>query len=204
MTNPLIIGMYGDSTTRGGTMLPDGTWALSPYNVPAVLQSNYSSNVVVLNKGIDGLNIPQCYTGSAPALTTWAQEMATSPAQLIGINLGINCANTQWVTDFTVDYYLNKMIDEAQAKGKTVFLETPNPINNPLYNRLSQIAYVIRCIAQRRSLVLADHHLWIQTGLPNWQNYLPDGVHPNDDLYRFKGENLHTILDPLIQSLLTH
>lgn len=201
---PLIIEMYGDSTTLGSTMLTDGTWTQSPSNVPAVLQSKYGSNVVVVNKGISGLNMPEFAIGAAPATMTWAQAMAASPAQIVGINLGINDANSAWETDYVVDYYLNQLIDVAQAAGKTVFIETANPIYNSLYDRLSQIAYVTRCTAQRRSLVLADHHLWIQTGLSNWQDYLPDHIHPNDALYRFKGENLHTIVDPLIQWFLTH
>jgi lysophospholipase L1-like esterase len=200
---PLIIEMYGDSTTLGATRLPDGSWSQSPYNVPTVLQSHYGPNVVVLNKGVSGLNMPQCAIGAAPALVSWAQEMATSSAHIVGINLGINDANSAWETDFVVDYYLNQLIDVAQAAGKTVFIETANPVNNPLYDRLSQIAYVTRCVAQRRKLVLADHHLWTQLGLPTWRDFLPDGIHPNDALYNYKGNNLYTILNPLIQSMLT-
>lgn len=198
-TSPVIVEMYGDSTTWGSTELPDGTWIQSPSNVPAVLQSKYGSNVVVVNKGIPGLTIPEFAIGAAPAKMTWAQAMAISPAHIVGINLGINDANAEWETDYVVNYYLGQLIDVAQAAGKTVFIETANPIDNPLYDRLSEIALVTRTLAQSRALTLADHHLWIQTGLPNWQSYLPDGKHPNAALYTFKAENLYTIVNPLIQ-----
>ncbi|MEB0223795.1 hypothetical protein [Pseudomonas sp. 10S4] len=144
----------------------------SPSNVPAVLQSKYGSNVVVVDKGISGLNMPEAAIGAASATMPFTQAMASSPAHIIGINLAVHDANQAWESDYVVTYYLNQLIDVAQAAGKSVFLETPNPVNTPLYDRISQIAYIIRTTVQSRSLTLADHHLWIQTGLPNWQDSL--------------------------------
>jgi lysophospholipase L1-like esterase len=59
-------------------------------------------------------------------------------------------------------------------------------------------------LSGQRSLILADHHQWIQTGIPNWPGLLPDGVHPNAALYAYKADNLYTIMNPLIQNMLTH
>lgn len=198
-TSPVIVDMHGDSTTWGWTELPDKTGMQSPSNVPALLQGKYGSNVIVVNKGINGLSLPQAAIGAAPASKTWAQVMENSQAHIVGINLALNDANHAWESDYVINYYLNRLIDDAQAAGKSVFLETPNPVNNSLYQRVSQIAQIIRIVAQTRSLTLADHHLWIQTGLPNWQSYLPDGQHPNAALYTFKADNLYTIVNPLIQ-----
>lgn len=200
----VVVAMYGDSTTFGAELLPSGNWIQSLSNVPAVIQSKYSSGVTVLNKGISGVTMPQMVIGASPATKTWAQEMSESYADIVVLNFGINDANTTWETDYQVNYYATKLIDVAQAHGKIVVIETSNPVNTPLYNRLSQVAYVIRTLAQSRSLTLADHHLWIQTGLPNWETYLPDGVHPNAALYTYKADSLYCVLNPVVQSLITH
>lgn len=202
----VIVEMYGDSTTLGAELLPDGSWAYpaSASNVPAVLQSKYGPNVVVVNKGISGLTIPQAIIGAQPATKAWAQAMAESPADIVTLNFGINDAAQAWEDDFTVDYYIRQMIDVAQANGKTVVVETSNPVANHLYNRLSQIALVIRNVAQSKSLTLVDHHIWVQ-GLTDWNSkrYLPDMLHPSAELYNYKANNLYTIIDPVIQRALS-
>jgi phage-related protein len=200
----VVVAMYGDSTTFGAELLPSGKWIKSLSNVPAVIQSKYSGGVTVLNKGISGVTMPQMVIGAYPATKTWAQEMAESYANIVVLNFGINDANTVWEDDYQINYYATQLIDIAQAHGKIVVIETPNPVNTPLYTRLSQVAYVIRTLAQSRSLTLADHHLWIQTGLPSWETYLPDGIHPNAALYTYKADSLYSVLNPVVQSLITH
>lgn len=199
---PVLIEMYGDSTTYGAELLPAGNWVQSASNVPALIQSKYASGVTVVNKGISGATIPQHIIGAAPVTKTWAQMMSESSADIITINLSINDSNQQWETDHVINYYLGQMIDTAQASGKIVVIETANPINNALYDRLSQVSYVVRTLANSRALTLADHHLWIQTGLPNWKDFLPDGIHPNGSLYTYKANNLYAVLNPVVQSLL--
>lgn len=200
----VIIDMHGDSTTQGGTKR-NGAWGISPNNVPAALQRKYGANVVVNNKGIPGLTAPQRCIGALPALETWEQAMSISPAHIVTINYGINDANSGWETDNDVNFYFSELIRIAQEHGKTVLVETSNPINTPQYARLSQIALVIRQLAQSKGLTLADHHQWIQTGLPNWTELLSDGVvHPNDALYQYKADNLYIMINPLVQWYLTH
>lgn len=198
----LIVEQYGDSTTWGAT-LESGAWTKSSSNVPALIQSKYASSVIVRNKGISGVTMPQMIIGAYPATQPWSQVMAQSDAHVVVLNFGINDANQAWEDDYQVEHYCRQLIDIAQSHGKIVAIETPNPINNPLYNRLSQISEIIRGVAKSKSLTLADHHLWIQTGLPEWSSsrYLPDGVHPSSDLYRFKAENLYKVLDPLVKNL---
>lgn len=200
----LLIEMYGDSTTYGSELLPNGQWVQSASNVPAVLQSKYPTGVTVVNCGIPGVTMPQMVQGAAPATKTWDATMRDSQANVVTLNFGINDAYQGWEDDTNIVYYINQLISIAQAHGKVVVVETSNPIYNSSYARLSQISYLIRSVTNQRSLVLADHHLWIQTGLPNWPDFLPDGVHPNAALYTYKANNLYTIMNPLIQSMLTH
>lgn len=198
-----VIGMYGDSTTWGAEFLASGQWVQSSDNVPSIIQEKYPSGVTVLNKGISGVTMPQMVIGAYPAKKPWVQEMAESSADIVVLNFGINDANQSWEVDFQIDHYFRQLIDIAQSAGKLVVVETSNPINNPLYNRLSEISEIIRNIAKSKSLTLADHHLWIQTGVPAWNSvkYLPDGVHPSSELYRYKAESLFKVLGPLVKSI---
>lgn len=201
---PVTVDVEGDSTTLGAELFPNGTWGQSLSNVPKVLQSKYAANVKVNNHGVSGVTMPQTLQGFWPAVKTWAQKMSESPAHIVTINLGINDSAQTWETDALVRYYLQQLIYGAQQHGKTVLLETPNPITTSGYQRVAEIAQIIRTVGSEMQLRVADHHSWIQSGLPNWQSYLPDGIHPNAALYEFKANNLHVMIDPLIQWYLTH
>lgn len=199
----LLIEMYGDSTTWGQELV-NGEWVQSASNVPSVLQSKYPTGVTVVNCGIGGLTMPQMVQGAAPATKAWDATMRDSHANVVTLNFGINDASQTWEDDTNIVYYINQLISIAQAHGKAVVVETSNPINTPQYNRLSQVSYLIRTVSHQRSLVLADHHAWIQTGIPNWTTLLPDGVHPNAALYNYKADNLYAIMNPLVQSMLAN
>ena len=199
---PVTIAMYGDSTTMGAELY-QGQWMVSPNNVPAEIRAKYSGQpVTVLNKGISGVNMPQMYYGAAPASVAWANEMASSPAHIVVINLGINDAYTAWLTDTEVDWHVRQLIAIAKSYGKFVVIQTPNPINTDHYQRVAEIAQVIRVAASDNQIFIVDQHKWIQSGIPDWPKWLPDGVHPSRGLYAIKANNVYAIINPKVQAML--
>jgi acyl-CoA thioesterase-1 len=194
---PVTVEMYGDSTTYGAELV-NGQWVQSVNRTPVIVQNHWLTNVHVINKGVSGATLENLYAGTGAITTSWTNAMATSNADIVTLNFGINDAN-QGFTDAQINWYINTIVDIAQSYGKTVVIETPNPVNTSLYNRVNQVAQILRTAANYQQVTLVDNHLWIQSGYPNWIGSMCDGVHPNATLYAFKGENIYTMINGWVQ-----
>lgn len=190
--SPVSIAIYGDSTTAGLT-LKDGAYVITPKNAPAQLRAilksdGYCANVI--NDGKSGSATWNLIKGTGGFEKPWAQEMASSPASIVVINMGLNDAaliNTGWDTVSIYKKTMNQIVQIALSNGKEVFVETPNPRNDTVPDALMvRIAAAdVAVVKANPSARLIDERAAI-LALPNWKAHLSDGLHPDEALYTFK------------------
>ena len=195
-----LIEMYGDSTTFGATVNSSGVWSQSTMNPPATVNSLYTSQVSVTNKGVSGITTENLLSGTGSVTTPWTTVMANSPSKIVTIDLGINDA-FQGVSDSDFTTRLTSLVTIAKYYGKTVILVTPSPVNTPYYQRTSDLAQCVRNVAAVQGVALVDLFAFIQT-LSGWTTHLTDGTHPDAYLYWQIGNAIYqTIKTKLFQQL---
>lgn len=129
--------------------------------------------------------------------------MAQSKASIVIINPAINDAFEPNETDQDFTYTYGQLVQIARAAGKTVIIETPNPINNDHESILSNLVQDERAVARDWSLQVIDQFDYLPS-LSNWAVLLcSDGIHPTDDGYEVKAEQEMAVIGPVVQSLLT-
>lgn len=120
-------------------------------------------------------------------MVTWQQRMASTDAEFVVMQVGIN---DSFVPGFTVNDYgwhIQEIIRIARLYGKHIIVCTPNPINLPQNSNIWEFKHRILAIAPQLGLRVINHFDTIlQTGA-TWQKFLPDNVHPCEDYYKFKG-----------------
>jgi lysophospholipase L1-like esterase len=178
------ISFYGDSTTYGtefdaatGLYLPTQT----PNNEPAVVGAALGTTVV--NHGCPGATATNLFwgTGTATSEGDWFTALVNDPSPTLLLNVGLN----DLLRDAPGEYEANlaAMIDLAHGFGKTIYVETPNPTT---FADMAPIAQEARDVATVHGAGVIDQFAAIQAFVPDWQTHLPDGIHPDDSLYRFK------------------
>jgi lysophospholipase L1-like esterase len=199
------IALYGDST-MWGTTYKNGTYSQSPNNPTAalqtLLQAKYGPGVTVENHALPGSTAPENLWGQPPASINWATAMAQSSADIVVINLGINDAYApdEELADFT--YCLGQFVQIARQYGKTVVLQTSNPINTDHEAILGQLVAAEKALAAPLSVPLIDDWSVVQANIPNWQAHTPDNVHPDDGLYQYEATVAIATLAPLVAQML--
>jgi acyl-CoA thioesterase I len=183
----LIIGMYGDSTMEGVTCV-HGSCVPLQENAPYMLQKLLPKARIV-NQGLsgddasswldrDGVTIPPC---------DWETEMRASKAQVIVLNWGIN--DTFQLTENRFRRSMEKLIETALRAGKTVMLETPNPVdpsfNKRIATKLPALVAIDRELALKYNLLLIDEYKAC-SDQGSWFSLLSDGIHPTVEGYKFK------------------
>ena len=204
----LKIAMFGDSTMHGttGTI---GHYVQSQTNAPAsfqkLLDTEYGPGVVVVkNEGIGGSYCSQWLNGSPTDAVridkTWKQQVASTDAKILVMNVGINdayqVAPVQSQTDFQQCYY--QLAKVAQDAGKIFVFQTPNPIFT---------AHAALVKQRRDDIVLVQS---IFSGFPiidihsvkiDWEKHLPDQTHPDDEGYQIVGWHQFHVLNSVIAPL---
>lgn len=197
------IAMYGDSTAYGLT-LANGVHSQSPYNEPASLQwamqQQFGPVVTVENHGVPGSTCPEILWGTAPVTKSWAVEMANSNADIVTANPGINDAFLPNESNADFTFCMGQLAQIAKQYGKTFVIETPNPID---YGQNANIGSLVHD-EQSLGVPMIDQWNNIQSTVPNWATYLPDHVHPDDDLYAYKAQYSFLILKGAVNWYLTH
>lgn len=120
---------------------------------------------------------------------------ANPDAELIYIHLGINNA-LRGHTAAGVVTLATEMHRIATAKGRKIIFGTPNPTNhgNPVVNSLvAQYAEALVKMGQTLNVPVVDHYRAI-AATNVWWRLLKDGLHPNEELYRFMGQTLFMTL----------
>jgi lysophospholipase L1-like esterase len=198
------ITFYGDSTAFGATLGPDGsTYVKSPMNEPALLtemlQNRFGTGITVINRGIGGSTSSDWLWGQGLIAKSWQQEMATSDSDIVIINTGINDA---YVPTFSFEDYqfaIGQFVLQAKAAGKKIALAAPNPTDDGTGSTVWSYQHIQAAVAQQNAVPFISQFLAITTNVPNWKTYLPDKVHPNDDLYRFKANISYVALVKMVQ-----
>lgn len=208
----VTIAAYGDSTQRGLMFIsPEVGYVISANAPPKVSQRKLrewasQERIVVLNEGVGGTTLHQLLTGTDGKHKPWAQEMAESPAQIIAINHSLN------LVGHTTEQFKAQMVEVvkiAQAAGKKVVVETSNPIvpGTPTTNAIGPDDVLLRARAALEAAAMTgatpcDQFGAIKdAGMVSF-SYMPDGVHPDGDLYHFKGIKQGQCLLPLVLGIL--
>jgi len=163
--------------------------------------------------GIDGETFP--YTQSPNNPTAVLQRLMDARfgagAVLVEDHAVPGTRADQWVSfpgDITVaNYGINDMfvatIDEYKANLRKLdlkFYETPNPISYPGWNR-PEYAQAMRDVAQEKGVPVIDTDAYVR-GLPNWDSYLGDQIHPNGTLYGMIVQNvMFPKMEPMVAKL---
>lgn len=183
--------MYGDSTTWG-TTFETGSYTVSPHNEPAsiqyALQQKYGPSVTVENHGVPGSTCPQNLWGQKDVKNSWAVEMASSDAQIVTMNCAINDTFLPEETDQDFIYVYGQFAQIAKQYGKTFVIMTPNPINDPHNSNLAALVQDEAYVASVQGVAIVDQWNAIQSNVVDWQKHLPDNIHPDSDLYMYKGQ----------------
>lgn len=191
------IECFGDSTMYGSTGTQANGYTQSPNNVPAVLQSLLGSGFVVVNGGVGGSTTPQWLLGSgaptphAGITQTWTQRMAASDAKFVVLNTGIN---DSFIVGYTPSDHIaayTTIASVARQYGKTPIFMSPNPINDVHNSQLWDLQHAIKALASDLAVPLIDQYNSVVTACPSWSEFVPDNVHPSDDLYRFMGHTAY-------------
>lgn len=130
-------------------------------------------------------------TQSFSELISENPDVGTFYVQL-GINNAIRNGTTSGVT-----YAVQQMFNLCVAAGKNIIFATPNPVDYPgrpevnvlLWNMKNAI--ISKC--SDLGVPVVDH--WAAAAATGvWRDLLSDGIHPNEDYYRFKGQTLFMTL----------
>lgn len=149
----------------------------------------------VSNEGVGGTNTTMLLNGTDGRHAPWPQEMARIKSLAVVINHGINDQG------LTLDQYkanLRELVTVAQAAGKIVMLEVPNPAGEVQTPLMQQINFDVPAFEARRQGMrdVAVHmgvYLCEQPRVP-----LADGIHPTAEGYRLKADRLAFCIGELL------
>lgn len=201
----VLIEAYGDSTMLGNSLI-NGVYVQVAQPAPAILQSllqaKYGSIVTVVNHGVGGTTAAKLLSGDGVNLP-WAQQMAQSKAQIVLFNYGINDSNEVGNTAAAFEQAENQLVQIAKAAGKTVVIETPNPVTYDLNAPMPSFVAASLSVASTWGITVIDEFAYLNT-LPNWTSMLSDeiGLHPTQAGYQIKAEYEFKILDPIVAAAL--
>lgn len=199
---PITVDAYGDSTMYGSTLGMPPPTSQNPVNEPVVAQGLLNGalggGVTVVNNGVPGSFLMAVLNGgNAYYAESLPVRLSKSPARVVIGNYAINDSNVE--TPDTYRLLLNYFVDTIQQAGKIPVLEEPNPVCDYAHPNLDAFVVIMREVAAARSVRLVAQYDAIRA-LPNWQANLPDCVHPNADLYRFKAQREATQIVDIVQA----
>lgn len=186
------IEVYGDSTTYG---VGAASGQSEPDHIRALLGQVYpGKKFEVVNRGVDGANARQRLYGTDGNYAQWDLLMASSKADIVIINFGMNDTVAYSIGDYSA--YIAALVNIARQNGKRVVLEEPNPTCHA--DRAALINYVrtLDAVAAALQVPIVSQYWRMLTRLGVSQPtctdlapYEPDGMHPNGDMYRWKAVN---------------
>lgn len=203
-----IVRFGGDSTVLGATSNDFGaTYHQAIFNTPSTVQRIFQeklgqSAVSVFNDGVSGSSIVDWYNGSSSRnMPSFANRLLTPEYQAMHIfvlEVAINdiAANT---TVEAFSWYLQQIKDKLEAAGKKLILSTPNPINDPGWEKLRDLQAAIKTFASWYNIPLINHYDVINNSIPNWRNMLCDNAHSSETLYALKGAVAASVIEQYVK-----
>lgn len=181
------IELHGDSTQVGQSVWSGVTYQ-EKFTPAKVLESFLGDSATVKNLAIGGSQLAQVVNGSSMYPTgSFGDHIAQSDADIIVCNWGINDAFLPGNTNYAHRQrwkVIERMVREA---GKTLVIETPNPISTAHAGILASIVAASRSITGAQYV---DIHAQVTWKYPQWAGHLSDGIHPNAIMYQFIGTQL--------------
>lgn len=213
----VLIEAYGDSTAVGCTVQVGAPatsscvagYAVSTHNEPVtlqyLLQQQYGAAVSVQNMGVKGTTLADLLNGTNGITQTWQARMSASKAQIVTVNDGLNDAYVAGLTPDQFAAELDQIISIAKASGKTIVLETPNPMSSSSNHNQTLAALIVAELstANKWNIAVIDQFGYLST-LPAWPSMLSDDLHPSDAGYELKGRYAYSVLSPTVEWYLAH
>lgn len=174
----------------------NGTYVRTANTAPVVLQSllqkQFGTTVTVENNGQGGATVVERMNGSTPYTSPYASD----GAKIVIGNWAINDTVNESVSAY--ETALISFVTNVRAGGGIAVLEEPNPVvGAPTVGDYSD---AMDAIAAQMNVPIIKQYAYIQS-LPNWQDMLTDGIHPNDALYAIKAQREEAVIGPLIAKL---
>ncbi|WP_420473384.1 SGNH/GDSL hydrolase family protein [Noviherbaspirillum sp. ST9] len=181
-----LIEYYGDSTIWG-YQSQTGERVAKP--APAVFAESLptSSRFEVRNEGVNGSTACELLNGTDGRHAPWREQMAKSKARYVLVNFAIN---DQWKHDLaSYTGCLRALARGAQAHGKQMIFETPNPTRDSGPDSLDVYVNAMRKVALEERVPLIDQYRYLTEYLGGQSPTIlcPDGLHPSDAVYVMKG-----------------
>ena len=195
--NAVTISLYGDSTYYGhkSGAVPLGTRTSEPVSesLQKYLRSYFlNENITVNNYATNGRQAQQ-------DSDDWNTKMADDKADVIFINFGINDSNSGKTAE-TFYSQMEILVQGALKTNKAVILETANQVltfdkggqgmgNYTKAFNIKEFVDVTRQVAKDYNINLLDGYERSLSYINEFFNptiALPDGMHPSDDMYKYK------------------
>ena len=192
-----LIAAYGDSTTVG---VGAGDAA---HSMPAILET-LICHIKVNNEGVSGTRADQLLNGTDGKHKPWSQELKRSKAHILLLNFGINDSRQPGETVPSYSMNMHLLVDAAKAAGKTVVLETPNPIfptqkADAPDAKLQAHAQAVRQLAKAEHVPLIDVNAAMLAALKQHKlaELYSDPLHPTAAGYQIIARTAVPVLQPL-------
>lgn len=202
---PVAVSTYGDSTMTGYEFI-NGAYIVTANNVQTdlekLLTASLGPGITVTMQNQAGGSVLDTLNATNGVPVPFARSVLTDKGQIIDENFGIK----DWGDGFPqFQQALTTFVTIAQSAGKKVVLEEPNPQcnkktgesvvtgPNPLVTVINQVgaAYNVPVVHQY-TLIMA---------IPGWCSMLTDQMHPNDQLYAIKAQNLADVIAPIVKAM---
>lgn len=195
------IAWYGDSTTIGLTGLAGAQTVTANNEVffATEMLNKWlgSGSVESENLGVGGTNILDWWSGNSNhGMPHWLDRMPAAKLagfDIVILKVGINDAFLPSITPEIFRDCVAAMKNAANANGMQFVFCAPNPINHPHNTRLWSLINQARTAGAR----VIDHYYMVST-MPDWPLFLPDAIHPDENLYEVMGSLSAAGLRPII------
>jgi len=184
----------GDSTMTGAVRAPDGIFRLTDSNEMRVctdllLELHGEGCVQSTNAAYGGTTTQDWVLGNAAiGMPDFSTRMYQNQLiDIVVVQLGINDAFNPGITVDLYKWNIARMYQIAEQWGKDIVFATPSPINRPENSKLWDLQHNLKYVAAGLGVRVIDHYVAATSVGPCWEQCLPDGIHPDEYLYRFKG-----------------
>jgi len=194
-----VIDYYGDSTILIPVDQPSGT-------APAILQSTLTARcgfpVTVNTKGVTTTRAIDALSGTNGYLSTFADAMAASKADMVIANYGINDARLK-TSAAEFRSAIAGLGELARAHGKVMVYETANPVvdgsQTVIWDGenawLGTLAATGISLAKSENAPVVDQYGYFMS-LENYAALLFDGAHPTPATVRVKALRVADVVQP--------
>lgn len=203
----VLIYAEGDSTMVGYIVptgpLPPNTPSRTKY-IPtdvmqAELQAAFGSTVSVENHAVGGTTVGSSLNGTGRYPAPLATRLATSNAQIVLANFGINDQLLTTADQYKQDW--QKWIDTVKSFGKIPVMVERNPICAKGAPDPSPFIQAERDVAKANGVALIAQYDAI-LAMPGWQQMLGDCLHPTDALYQMISQKDANAMMPIVKTLI--